>query len=244
MYTAKHALLYKHHVPDGEAVVFYIDTRAAGKDYEEFLMRAREEGKVLYIRGKPSRILKDGDDLVVWSVNTLTGEEIQVKVDLVVLSMAIVPSSGVVELARKLKIQTNPYGFLSEAHPKLRPVESLVPGIFFAGCAQAQKDIPDSVTQGSAAASKVLDIFSQEELQHEPIVTTVDEDICSGCELCISVCPYGAREIRVKGGKRVATVNEALCEGCGACVAVCPSGAAQQRNLNDLQLSKMVEAAF
>ncbi len=244
MYTAKHALLYKHHVPDGEVVVFYIDTRTAGKDYEEFLIRAREEGKALYIRGKPARILKDGDELVVWSVNTLSGEEIQVRCDMIVLSMAIVPSSGVAELARKLKIQTNSYGFLTEAHPKLRPVESLVPGFYLAGCAQAQKDIPDTVAQASAAASKVLDMFSQEELQHEPIVTTVDEDICSGCEFCISVCPYEAREIKVKDGKRVAEVNEALCEGCGACVSICPSGAAQQRNFRDLQITRMIEAVF
>jgi len=244
MYTAKHALLYKHHIPDGEAIVFYLDTRTAGKDYEEFFTRAREEGKVTYIKGKPSRVIKEGDDLVVWSVNQLTGGKIQVNCDMVVLSMAIVSSSGVLELARKLKIQTNAYGFLSEAHPKLRPVESLVPGFYLAGCAQAQKDIPDTVAQASAAAAKVLDMFSQEELQHEPLVATVEEDICSGCEICISVCPYEAREIKPKNGKRVAEVNEALCEGCGACVAACPAGATQQRNLRDLQLSKMVEAAF
>ncbi len=244
MYTAKHALLYKHHVPDGEAIVFYLDTRTAGKDYEEFFTRVREEGKVAYIKGKPSRIIKEGDDLVVWSVNQLTGEKIQVKCDMVVLSTAIVPSGNALELAKKLKIHTNPHGFFSEAHPKLRPVESLVPGFYLAGCAQGQKDIPETVAQASGAASKVLDIFSQEELAHEPIVATVDEEICSGCEICISVCPYEAREIKMRDGRRIAEVNEVLCEGCGACVAACPSGATEQRNFRDLQLSKMVEAAF
>jgi len=189
MYSAKHAMLYKHRVPDGEAIVFYIDIRSAGKKYEEFVKRAKEEGKVLYIKGKPSRILMEKnpetseDELVVWSVNTLTGEQIKVRCDLVVLSMAIVPSQGIEELLRKLKIQMDEDGFLSEAHPKLRPVESLTAGFYLAGCAQAPKDIPEAVAQASGAAAKVLDMFSQKELLHEPIVAIVDEDVCSGCEV-------------------------------------------------------------
>jgi heterodisulfide reductase subunit A len=241
MYSAKHAMLYKHRVPDGEAIVFYIDTRAGGKDYEEFLVRAREEGKVLYIRGKVSRIFKKGDELIVWSVNTLTGEQIQVKCDMVVLSMAIVSSSGTVELARKLKIQTNQYGFLNEAHPKLRPLESLSTGFYLAGCAQAQKDIPDTVAQASGAASKVLEMFSQKELLHEPTVAIVDENICRGCGICVSVCPYDAKELVSKDKKKVVKINEILCEGCGSCVSVCPSKAMQQKNFRNLQILRMIE---
>jgi heterodisulfide reductase subunit A len=241
MYSAKHAMLYKHRVPEGEAIVFYIDTRAGGKDYEEFLVRTREEGKVLYIRGKVSRIFKKGDEFIVWSVNTLTGEQIQVKCDMVVLSMAIIPSSGTVELARKLKIQTNQYGFLNEAHPKLRPLESLSLGFYLAGCAQAQKDIPDTVAQASGAASKVLEMFSQKELLHEPTVAIVDENICRGCGLCVSVCPYEAKELVSKDKKKVVKINEILCEGCGSCVSVCPSKAMQQRNFRNLQILRMIE---
>ena len=241
MYTAKHAMLYKHHVPDGEAIVFYIDTRTGGKNYEEFVTRAQEEDKVLYVRGKVSKIFKDGDDLIVWSTDTLTGKQVEVSCDMVVLSMAVVPSTGIQELARKLKIQIDEHGFLSEAHPKLRPVETLAPGFYLAGCAQAPKDIPEAVAQASGAALKVVDMFSQKELLHEPIVVTVDEDLCSGCQLCIALCPYDAREIETKDEKRIAKVNEVLCEGCGSCVSVCPSGASQQKNLRDEQMFKMVE---
>lgn len=242
MYMAKHALLYKEHVPDGEAAVFSIDVRTAGKDYEEFFTRAKEEGKVLYIRGKPSRVVKEGDQLVVWTVDTLTGRQLRAEFDMVVLSMAVVPSTDAVELSKKLRIQTNADGFYSEVHPKLRPVESLVRGFFLAGCGQAPKDIPETVAQASAAASKVLEMFSKKELAAEPMVVVVDEDMCAACKLCIDACPYDAREFDEE--KKVATVNEALCQACGCCAAACPTKATQQKNLDDRQISRMVEVIF
>lgn len=244
MYTAKHAMLYKHHVPDGEAIVFYIDIRSDGKGYEEFVTRAQEEDKVLYIRGKVSKVYKDGDKLVVMGADTLTGKQLEVKCDMVVLSMATVPSKGVQELIRKLKIHADEHGFLSEAHPKLRPVETLTAGFYLAGAAQASKDIPDTVAQASGAASKVLEMFSQPELKHEPTVAYVDEDLCSGCGVCVSLCPYDARELETKDDKKTAKVKEILCEGCGSCISACPSGAAQQKNLEDKQILKMVEAVL
>jgi heterodisulfide reductase subunit A len=159
---------------------------------------------------------------------------------MVVLAMAMVKADGVQDLLRRLKIATDIHGFLAEAHPKLRPVESLNAGFFLAGCAQGPKDIPETVTQASAAAAKVGDLFSQSELVHEPITVPVDEEKCSGCGICISMCPYDARSLDKERG--VATVNEVLCEGCGACAAACPSGAAQQRNQTDEQIFAMVSA--
>jgi heterodisulfide reductase subunit A len=244
MYMLKHALLFKEHVPEGEAVVFAIDVRTSGKDYEEFYTRAKEEGGVIYIRGKPSRVLEtEAEDgrrrLQVWSVNTLTGRQVRLDFDMVVVSAPVVPSTGSLETARALRVQANSYGFFSEAHPKLRPVESLVPGFFLAGCCQSPKDIPDTVAQASAAASKVLEMFSQEELVAEPMVASVNEELCSACKLCIDACPYDAREYDEEAN--VVKVMEALCKGCGACVAACATGATQQRNLTDLQISRMVE---
>lgn len=239
MYTAKHAMLYKHHVPDGQAYIFYIDIRSGGKGYEEFVQRAIEEDGVVYLRGKVSKVFNEDGKVKVWGVDTLTGKDIQIDADMVVLAMAMEPSKGTEEVAKKLKISTDKDGFLAEAHPKLRPVESVISGIFLAGASQGPKDIPETVSQASGAASKVLAMFSSDELSHDPIVAEVDEDVCSGCKLCIPLCPYEARVFDEKKG--IVTVNEVLCEGCGSCVAACPSGAAQQKNFTDNQIYSMVD---
>jgi heterodisulfide reductase subunit A len=242
MYMAKHALLYKEHVPDGEALIFTIDVRTSSKDYEEFYSRTKDEGNVIYVRGKPSRVIKEGDSLVVWAVNTLTGRQVRVECDMVVVSMAIVPSGDAVKIAKRLRIPANEHGFFSEVHPKLRPVESLVRGFYLAGCSQSAKDIPESVAQASAAASKVLEVFSKKELLTEAMVAVVNDDLCVACKTCIDACPYEAREFDEE--KKVVLVNEALCQGCGSCVVACAAGATQQKNLNDRQLSRMVEVIF
>ena len=166
MYLVKQAMLYKHAVPDGQAYIFYIDTRITGKGYEEFVQRAVDDG-VLYLRGKVSRIFRDGDKLLVWGVDTLSGHRVEVSCDLVVLGMAMVPSPGVKDLARKLGILTDEYGFFIERHPKLRPLETTVPGVYMAGTAQGPKDIPDSVAQASGAAGKVLSLLSRDEVVEE-----------------------------------------------------------------------------
>jgi heterodisulfide reductase subunit A len=163
MYLAKMAMLYKHAVPDGQAYVFYMDVRSTGKGYEEFVQRAVEEDRVLYLRGRVSRVFREVDKLKVWGVDTLSGKRVEIACDLVVLGMAMVPSPAGIELAQKLGIATDEQGFITEAHPKLRPQETLVPGIYVAGTAQGPKDIPDSVAQASAAASKVLTLFSSSE---------------------------------------------------------------------------------
>jgi len=240
MYTAKHAMMYRHRVPDGQATVFYIDVRTGGKSFDEFYMRTVEEDKVLYIRGKVSKIFKEGDKLIVWGVDTLTGKKVEVEADMVVLAMAMVKTDGVQDLLKKLKIATDIHGFLAEAHPKLRPVESLNAGFYLAGCALGPKDIPETVAQASAAAAKVGDLFAQKELLHEPTIVSVNDELCSGCGICVTMCPYTARTLDPARG--VVAVNEILCEGCGACAAACPSGAAQQRNQTDNQIFSMLRA--
>ncbi|MCG2714893.1 MAG: CoB--CoM heterodisulfide reductase iron-sulfur subunit A family protein [Candidatus Marinimicrobia bacterium] len=240
MYTTKHAMLYKHRVHDGQPYIFYMDVRAGGKGYEEFYQRAQEEDNVIFLRGKVSKVYQDDDKVVVCGIDTIYGRNVEIRADMVVLAMAIRPSKGVVELAKLLKIAIDQNGFLTEAHPKLRPVESLTAGIYLAGCAQAPKDIPDTVAQASATASMVSNLFSQEYLLHEPLITGVNEDLCSGCGVCVTVCPYDARKLNKEEG--IVEVNEVLCEGCGSCSAACPSGAAQQKNFTDTQLSNMIKA--
>lgn len=160
MYTAKHAMLYKHKVPDGQTYVFYIDIRADGKGYEEFVQRGVEEDGTLYLRGRVSRVFQDDGRIVVWGADTLTRKRIEISADMVVLATAIVPSAGAKELAKKLDIVTDDYGFYTETHFKVHPVESGRPGIFLAGCGQAPRDIPDTVAHAGCAASKVTALFS------------------------------------------------------------------------------------
>ena len=242
MYTVKEALVYRQAVPKGQAYIFYIDIRTGGKGCEEFTQKAITDNRLVYIRGKVSRIYREGDKVIVWGVDTLMGKKVEIAADLVVLAMATVPSQGAKDLAKRLKISADEYGFYQEVHPKLRPVESPTAGIYLAGAARAPMDIPESIMHASGAASKVLALFSQDQISHEPIVACVDEDYCSGCGVCVEICPYGARERHDR--KRVARVIEVLCQGCGACITACPNGASQQRNFKAEQCLQMLDAAL
>jgi len=161
MYTAKHARLYKHKVHDGQAYIFYMDIRSTGKGYEEFIQQGMEEEGILYLRGRVSRIFRDGEKVVVWGVDTLIGRKVEVSADMVILATAMIPQKDTKDLAKKLGIAADDYGFLTEVQRKLRPVETEVEGIYIAGCAQGPKDIADAVAHASAAASKVQGLFAR-----------------------------------------------------------------------------------
>jgi heterodisulfide reductase subunit A len=246
MYTAKHALLFKHKVHEGKAWVFYMDIRAAGKGYEEFVQRVMEEERVLYVRGRVSRVVPEDGKLVVFGADTLSGRPMQVRADLVVLATAMVPAQ--IDLASRLRIPTDAFGFFQEAHPKLRPVETLTAGMFVTGAAHGPKDIPDTVAQASAAASKTLELLSKPSLHREPMTALVDEGLCMACFECARVCPYGAvetKEIRAKDGaliRTVAHVNPAMCEGCGACAGACRSSAMNVQGYADDQIFAQIGA--
>jgi heterodisulfide reductase subunit A len=160
MYTAKHAMLYKHNVPDGNAYVFYIDIRAGGKGYEEFVTRATEEAGVVYVRGKVSRIMLQDGKLVVWGADTLSGQKVEVAADMVVLATAVLPSAGSAELSQMLGLAGDSTGFYVPANGELQPMESDRPGIFLAGAGLGPRDIPETVAQASGAAAKVLKLFA------------------------------------------------------------------------------------
>lgn len=240
-YTVKHALLFKKAVPDGQASVFYIDVRTDGKGYEEFAQGIISGQRISYIRGKVAKIVNERDHLTVWGADTLSGRQVELDVDLVVLAMAIVPSEGTSELAKTFHINVDENGFLKEAHPKLRPVDTTTAGVFIAGTVQGPKDIPDSVAQGSAAASKAIAILAADKLSHSPEVASVKEALCSGCGICEFVCPYDAVKVERSG---IAVVNEILCSGCGICAASCPAGAIEVRNERQEQIESMIAAAL
>jgi heterodisulfide reductase subunit A len=237
MYMAKQAIMLREHDPEVQSYVFYIDNRTGGKNFEEFGRRAQEEAEVIYLRGRVSKIYQDGKKLIVWGEDSLIGRPVEIPADLVVLATGVVPNEGVVELAQQLNISYDSNNFLTEAHPKLRPVETQTDGIFVAGACVGPRDVPDCVAQGSAAASKVLALLSQDVLLTDPSTAVVDSMKCVGCFMCQAVCPFNAIEPELTRDQRtIASVNESLCKGCGLCVAACRPGAMNLRGFTTQQI--------
>jgi heterodisulfide reductase subunit A len=241
MYATKQALLIKERVPDAKVMIFYIDLRAFGKGYEEFYKRAQSEG-IRYIRGKVTEIMENPDskNLVLRAEDTLLGAMVEAEVDLAILSVGLVPNKTTKMLSETLSLSKGPDGFFKEAHPKLRPVETLVDGIFIAGAAQGPKDIPDSVAQACGAAQKASILMSAGEVEVEAITAKVNEELCSGCFICVSMCPFNAIVAEEKSVK----VIEALCKGCGACAAACPTKAIEPMHFKDGQILAEVKACL
>ena len=218
--------------------IFYIDLRTFGKGYEEFYESTSKAG-VTFIRGRIGEILENNDQtLTVRGEDTLLGKPMELSdIDLVVLSTGVVPPAKAKDVAKKLGLSESPDGFLMEAHPKLRPVDSFNDGIFVAGMAQGPKDIPDTVAQAKAAASGAMALMGKGKVSIEPYFSVVDEDKCAGCHVCISVCPYNAISVNER---EHAEVNPALCKGCGTCTSTCPSGAISSQHYTDGQISAMI----
>jgi heterodisulfide reductase subunit A len=249
MYTAKHAHQVLEKIPDSNAYIFYMDIRTPGKLYDEFYRRTALEG-AQYIRGRVSKVYQSGDKLVVMGTDTLLGRPVQVEADMVVLATAMVPSEGADKTAQLVGISADKDGFFTEAHPKLRPVETMTGGVFLAGTCQGPKDIPDTVSQSSGAAAKVSALLSKDELATDPMISSINEKICSGCLACKAVCPYKAIEekkisekVRGKVVERVvASVNTGLCQGCGCCTVACRIGAANLKGYTNEQVIAEVDA--
>jgi heterodisulfide reductase subunit A len=250
MYTAKHAMLVREKYPDVKVHVFYIDVRTPGKNFDEFYRRAVEEYGVNYIKGMVGKVAEKNGKLLVQGSDLLANEQIVIEADMVVLATAIEPDKTAKGLATMLTASIDTNNFFTEAHPKLRPVESPTAGVYLSGVCQGPKDIPETVAQASAAAAKVLGLLAKDKLLCNPCVSGSDEMLCNGCSSCEKVCPYGAisyidKEFRVPGKievRRVAKVNEAVCQGCGACTVACPSGAMDLKGFTNKQIMAEVDA--
>lgn len=244
MASLKQAHQVKEKIPDAEVCIFYIDLRCFGKGYEEFMARVQREG-VQLIRGKVAEVYKNPEDtnLIVRFEDTLLGEPLEAEFDLVVLATALVPRIDTAVIQSLLKISRSPDGFFLEAHPKLRPVETHIPGIYVCGVAQGPKDIPDVVAQASAAATQASIPLLAGRIKVEPLTAYVVEDFCGGCGICEAVCPYNAISmVEFEEGKWKVEINEALCQGCGLCSAACPTRAIIMRGFTEPQLLAQLKA--
>ncbi len=252
MYNAKHAMYIREKYPSVDVTVFYIDVRTPGKGFDEFQRRAVEEYGVHYVRGQVGKVIVGGDGKLTLQASDLnSGRQLTLQPDLVVLAAAVKPAPDARRLATMLTVSIDNDDFYVEAHPKLRPVESPTAGVFLSGMCQGPKDIPETVSQAGAAAAKVIGLLAKEHLATNPCIAMCQENICSGCQTCAQVCPYGAISYETKtvinlAGAReqrsVAAVNPALCQGCGACTVACPSGAMDLRGFTNQQILAEVDA--
>ncbi|WP_295593944.1 CoB--CoM heterodisulfide reductase iron-sulfur subunit A family protein [uncultured Methanobrevibacter sp.] len=245
MYSMKNAQLCIDHEPDTEVTCYYMDIRSFGKGYEEFYKTSQEKYGIEFIRGRPAQIFENDDlTLTIRAEDTLLGKVTEYTYDLVVLSVGLEHAAGSDELRQTLGVSKSADGFYMEAHPKLRPVDTLTDGVYIAGVAQGPKDIPDSVAQGSAAASRAAIPMAKGQVEIEPIVARTDEGICGACEVCVELCPFAAISIVEDSGSTHAEINTALCKGCGTCVGACPSGAMDQQHFKTDQIMAQISAAL
>ena len=243
MYSLKFAHLLKEKT---KATIydFYIDMRCFGKGYEEFYHRLLKEG-THFIRGRVSEIStlalteKEEGRLIIRVEDTMLGAVRRIPVDMAILAVGLEPDSKHNQLAKILNISCSQDSFFLERHPKLAPVSSFSDGIFLAGTCQGPKDIPDTVAQAGAAAAEALALADLGKVELEPITAVIDDQLCSGCQVCVGLCPFTA--ITYDKEKGISCITDALCKGCGTCVAACPSGASYQKHFRDEQIFAEIE---
>ncbi|MHA2610151.1 MAG: CoB-CoM heterodisulfide reductase HdrA2 [bacterium JZ-2024 1] len=241
MNTVKDALLIREHWPSTEIYVFYMDIRAFGKGFEALYRRSREEG-VIYIRGKPSRIVENNDQtLTILAEDTVLGEPVELDADMVILSIGLVPRKDADIIQQLLALARTEEGFFLEAHPKLKPVDTAVGGVFLAGCVEGPKDIKDSVTQASAAAARAGILMAKGKITVEALTPILLKDKCTFCGLCAKVCPFHAWMF-TPGVKKHPELIAAACQGCGTCGAECPSDALYMRHFPDEAIYAQIDA--
>jgi len=246
MYALKHSHLIKEKT-NAKVYQIFTDIRCFGKDYEDFYQRIVREG-INFVRGKVRKIISangkeaDRGRLVITAEDPDNGKVTQVPADMVILCAAIESQQDAENVARTFSISRKADGFLLERHPKLDPVATMTEGVYVVGCCQSPKDIPDTVSQASAAAAKILATITKGKVELEANTAVINETLCSGCQICNLLCPYNA--VSFDAEKSVSTINEALCKGCGVCVAACPSGAITARHFTAEQIMAEIEGVL
>ncbi len=247
----KNAIALKERRPEAEIYILYRDVRSYGLQ-ERYYRRARELG-VLFVRYDPESnvpqvTVAPDNALELRVVDPVLGEEIELRPDLLALSVGMAPQADAATLAAMLKVPLNADGFFLEAHMKLRPVDFATEGVYVAGLAHGPKNLAESIAQAGAAAARAGTVLAQETLLAPGSIAHVDQAACVACGDCVAVCPYGAVErvqrviARGQPAKGCAEVNPALCKGCGACAAACRSGCITLEGFDDMQIMAQIAA--
>ena len=242
MNAIKNAILIKDRFPETDVIILYGDVRVY-KEYEDFYSKARES-QVKFVKHieEVTPEIKQGPEgkLNITAYDALSGQEIRLPCDWVVLSTPLIPHKEEVLLARMLKVPISSDGFLMEAHVKLRPVDTQMDGIFLAGVASGPKDVPESVVSAKAAAARAATLIANKKMRTEALTSVVDEEQCIGCGLCEEICTYGAHYLEDGKSHTIA----ALCRGCGACAAECPRRAIDMQHFTDEQVLAQIKAGL
>jgi heterodisulfide reductase subunit A len=242
MYMIKQARLLKEKYPDLNINMHFIDVRCAGKDYDEYYVGARKMGINIF-KGKVGGLETLPEDrLRVMAYDMESCTPIEYESDLVVLATAVELPETAKKLGQTVGVQFCGANFFKEMHPKLGPVETSTGGVFLAGCCQGPKDIPDSVAQGKGAAASAAVPLARGRVTIEPLISEVDQDKCSGCGICVPLCPYSAIKLREKEEKLRAAIDIAQCKGCGVCTSACPSGAITLHGYTEDSIFNQIEA--
>lgn len=243
--AVKNALRLREINPKLNIYILYRDVRTYGF-LEDYYQKARDNGIVFirYEKNQMPKVEKDNDELIVKIEDPILGKNLVINPNLVVLAPAIVPREDVSSISQMLKVPLNEDNFFLEAHVKLRPVDFATEGVFLAGLAHSPKNINESIAQAQAAAARAVTILSKDKYKASATIASVNEDVCAGCGLCVSVCSFSAPELVEKAGRIVSQVNEALCKGCGSCAAVCPSSAIYHLGFKSRQTAAMLDAAL
>ncbi len=239
----KQALELQERLPEARIRIYYRDIRTNKKDWEALYTRVREAG-ALFLRGRVEDLSASPDGgLCIQAFDETFQVQTEDRVDLAVLAVGMVPGNGV-PLREVLKLPVGPDGFFLEAHIKLKPLETVLDGIFLAGACQGPKDLAESLTQGSGAAAKVLALLAHETITLDGLVARVDQEVCVGCGECAAACPFQAMEMVGEGKKQKAQVITAACKGCGVCAGACPTGAVITAGFTDDMILAQIDEAL
>jgi heterodisulfide reductase subunit A len=240
MTALKNALIIKDKNPDSNITILFRDLYTPGIEYEEYYRKAREKG-ILFIRYNLEKIPNIEESQIIVD-NEYLGEEMAIPYDLLVLSTPLVANDDNKELAQLLKVPLESNNFFLEAHVKLRPSDFATDGVYISGSAKWPVDITEAITQGYAAAARASTILSHENIEVGGAISSLPEynkNLCSGCEVCIKVCPFHAIK---KDENDEIVIIEALCKGCGVCGATCTNQAIVIRHFTDDQIISEIEA--